>query len=184
MKIIRIHETKIDEINEGAWWTYLYDIRQTEDTLRALIPQITNHHISLASCQLPHSSKNINSWNAQRTISNNFYHTVILISEAMYRLTRNILQWNSKKRASRAKRIEEYTRKNSGHCPPPGVRHIGGKDNPRCERKSGRNREGEGGKSEVVARPISKLAPFSRWPAAIRLPRDIRRERMMVPSSR
>lgn len=152
--------------------------------VRSLIPQITNHHISLASCQLPHSSKNINSWNAQRTISNNFYHTVILISEAMYRLTRNILQWNSKKRASRAKRIEEYTRKNSGHCPPPGVRHIGGKDNPRCERKSGRNREGEGGESEVVARPISKLAPFSRWPAAIRLPRDIRRERMMVPSSR
>lgn len=183
MKIIRIHETKIDEINEGAWWTYLYDIRQTEDTLRAFISP-TNNESSHFTCIVPITTFVKEYKFLKRTISNNFYHTVILISKAMYRLTRNILQWNSNKRASRAKRIEEYTRKNSGHCPPPGVRHIGGKDNPRCERKSGRNREGEGGKSEVVARPISKLAPFSRWPAAIRLPRDIRRERMMVPSSR
>lgn len=141
--------------------------------MRSLIPQITDYHISLVSCHClsPNYQRIILKMLEERFLtyqSNDLSHCHPTPS-----FRKQYKQEN--KRRKRNKDTEDVLRNNS-HYPPPGVCtseptiiHVTNENLPKI--------------SQVVTRPISKLAPFSKWLAAIRLPRDIQRERMMVPSS-
>lgn len=144
--------------------------------MRSLIPQITDYHISLASCHCLSS-------NYQRIILKMLEESINLfltyqsndLSHCHPAPSFHKQYKQENKRRKRSKDTKDVLGNNS-HYPPPGVCtleptiiHVTNENLPKI--------------SQVVTRPISKLAPFSKWLAAIRLPRDIQRERMMVPSS-